>query len=92
MRKNEFSALGGPAACLIKGVKSTREVKDLLVVDFSVDEPKRYFCRDSWYGSVKSMANIVKTSHHAVMIIKIYHSCTPKKWLESSMSYIPRGL
>ena len=46
MRKKEFSELEGTVACTIRGVKATREFKDLPVDDLSVDDPKTCFlCR-----------------------------------------------
>ena len=48
--KKEFSELGGTAACTIRGVKATREFKDLPVDNFSFDEPKRCICGDCWFG------------------------------------------
>ena len=78
MRKKELGELGGIAACTIRGVKATREFKDL-PVDNSVDEPKRYFYGDSWFGSVKAISNIAETGHHDVIMIKTSHLCTPKK-------------
>ena len=43
MREKEFSELGGTVACTIRGVKATRELKELPVDNLSVDEPKRFF-------------------------------------------------
>ena len=91
MRKKEFSELGGTAACTIRVVKATREFKDLPVDDLSVDEPKRCFYGNSWFGSVKAISNIAKTGHHAVMMIKTSHLHSPKKWLEKTMSNMPGG-
>ena len=77
----EFSVLGGTKAlCAVRGVKTTREFKDLPVDDFSVDEPKKYFYGDSLFGSVKAISNTVKSGHHAAMMIKTSHLCTSKKW------------
>ena len=59
--------------------------------NFSIDEPKRCYYGDSWFGSVKEISNIAKSGHHAVMMIKSSHSRTPKKWLESTMLDMPGG-
>ena len=91
MRKKEFSELGGTAACTIRGVNATREFKDLPNDDLTLDEPKRCYYGDSWFGSVKAISNIAKTGHHAVMMIKTSHSRTPKKWLEKTMRNMPGG-
>ena len=47
----------------------------------SIDEQKRWYYGNIWFGSVKAISNIAKTGHHAVMMIKSSHSCMPKKWL-----------
>ena len=91
MRIKEFSNLGGTAACTIRGVKATREFKNLPMDNFSIDEPKRCYYGDSWFGSVKAISNTAKFGHHTVMIIKSSHSHTPKKWLESTMLDMPGG-
>ena len=59
--------------------------------NFSIDEPKRCYYGDSWFGSVKEISNIAKSGHHAVMMIKSSHSCTSKNWLESTILYMPCG-
>ena len=74
IRKKDFSNLGEKAVCIVRGVKATREFKNLTVDNFSIYEPKRRFYGDSWFGSVKVISNIAKTGHHAVMIIKPAHS------------------
>ena len=79
MRKKEFNELGGTAACTTRGVKATRDFKHLPVDNLSVDEPMRCFYGDSWFASVKAISNVVKTGHHAVMMIKTSHLRTPKK-------------
>ena len=77
MTKKEFSELEGTAECTIRGVKATpQEFKDLPVDDLSVDEPKRCFYGDIWFGSVKAISNIVKTGHQADMMIKTSHLLT----------------
>ena len=91
MRQKEFSSLGGTAACTLRGVKATRDFKNLPVDECSVEEPIRCFYGDSWFGSVKAISNIAKAGHHAVMMIKTSHSRTPKKWLERTMSDMPGG-
>ena len=70
MRMKEFSKLGGTAVCTIRGVKATREFKNLPVDNFSIGEPKRCYYGNSWFGSVKAMSNIAKSGHHAVMMIR----------------------
>ena len=91
MRKKNFSELEGTAACKIRGIKATREFKDLPVDNLSVDEPKRCFYGDSWVGSVKEISNIAKTGHHTAKMIKTSHLRTPKKWLEKTMRNMPGG-
>ena len=91
MKMKEFSNLGGTAACSIRGVKATREFKNLAVDNFSIYEPKRCYYCNSWFGSVKAISNIAKTSYHAVMMIKSSHSRTPKKWFKSTMLDMPGG-
>ena len=68
MRKKEFRELGGTAACAIRGVKATREFKEIPVDNLSVDEPKRYFYGDSWFSSKKAISNIAKTGHQAAIL------------------------
>eukprot|EP00978_Attheya_sp_CCMP212_P007979 scaffold18564_cov61-Attheya_sp.AAC.2 len=46
---------------------------------------------DSWFGSVKSGSASRKTGGHACMIIKMAHTCSPKKWLEEKMKDFPGG-
>ena len=69
--KNErVQYLGGTAACTVRGVKATREFKNLPVENFSIDEPKRCFYGDNWFDSVKAISDIAKTDHYGVMMIK----------------------
>ena len=85
MRMKESSNLGGTAACTIRVIKTTRRFKNIPVDNFSIDEPKRWYYGNSWFGSVKAISYNAKTGHCAVTMIKSSHSCMPKKWLESTM-------
>ena len=101
MKKKEFSNLGGTAACVIRGVKASQDLKHLPFVleEDSIDhddggyqgERPRLFFADSWFGSVKSVATIGRTGNHACMMVKTAHSRCPKKFLEDTMKEFPGG-
>ena len=52
---------------------------------------KHLWLGDSWFGSVKTVANIGMMGHHAVMVIKTAHSRSPKKFFEETMADFPGG-
>ena len=73
---------------------------DFLPIDDDLDEideddtaPKRgrLFTGDSWFGSVKCVANIKKMGCDAIMQVKTAHSRCPKEFLENEMKDMPGG-
>ena len=46
-------------------------------------DPKRVWCGDSWFGSVKTASNIGKGGNHAIMQVKTAHARYPKKFLDA---------
>ena len=90
-------ALGGTAACVLRGVNATctfTHIEDATMEDDedigSDSSPFLYFA-DSWFGSVKSAANVGKTGNHCCFVIKTAHSRSPKFWLEDKMKDMPGG-
>ena len=93
MRKKEFQDLGGTAACTMRGVLSTDDYEESLELETNEDlNKKRCYYGDSWFGSVKTAANISRAGHHAVMMVKTAFSRSPKKWLEEKMKDMPGGV
>ena len=90
-------AFGGTTACVLRGVKATCSFTHIEDATMEDDEdigndhsPYLYFA-DSWFGSVKSVANVRKTGNHCCFIIKTAHSRSPKFWLEDKMKHMPGG-
>ena len=51
----------------------------------------KLFLGDSWFGSVKTAANVARSGHHGIFIVKTAHSRSPKKFLEETMADMPGG-
>ena len=90
-------ALGGTAACVLRGVNATStftHIEDATIEDdediCNDSSPYLYFA-DSWFGSVKSASNVGKTGNHCCFVIKTAHSRSPKFWLEDKMKDMPGG-
>ena len=66
-------------------------VPDADATDTIECDRKRLWLGDSWFGSVKTVANIGKMGQHACMIIKTAHTRLPKKFLEQKMADFPGG-
>jgi len=98
MAKKEFSNMGGTVACVIRGVKSSQDLKNVPLeksttsMDIDTDgERQKLFLGDSWFGSVKSVATVGRTGNHACMMVKTAYSRSPKKFLEETMKDFPGG-
>ena len=91
MRSKEYQELGTTAACTMRGVKGTEGYNIFEQQDNEQVTTKRCYFGDSWFGSVKTAANIGKAGHHAVFMIKTAHARSPKKWLEDKMKGMPGG-
>ena len=79
--------LGATAACVLRGVIATA---DCTPRPESFEAGKLYL-GDSWFGSVKSVANVAMLGHHACMLVKTAHSRSPKKFLDETMKDFPGG-
>ena len=97
MQSKQFQSLGSTAACTLRGVVYSCEYQHLPVVpdadatDTIECDRKRLWLGDSWFGSVKTVANIGKMGQHACMIIKTAHTRSPKKFFEGKMADFPGG-
>ena len=104
--KKEYIRLGATAACVMRGVTDTCDdysyiepPEDPQVPSEATDEPepvaeearKRLYLADSWFGSVKTVENVMQSGHHCTMIIKTAHVRSPKKWLDETMKDMPGG-
>lgn len=86
MRAKEFDVLGSTACCTIRGVQTVREYESLPLDDNNDDEyendmmlskRKQLYMGDSWFGLVKTVLQIVKMGHHAIMNMKTAHKNCP---------------
>ena len=100
MRAKPFSQdFGATAACVMRGVVSSRNILPLPLAGESSprlhpegnEEHKRLFLGDSWFGSVKAVAYVDQSINHACMVIKTGHSRAPKKFLEERTEKNPGG-
>ena len=95
MATKDFQDLGSTCACVLRGVRKTSTYNSFPVEDITHDageqDRKRLYFGDSWFGSVKSVANVGKTGNHACMIVKTGHARSPKKYLEEKMKDWPGG-
>ena len=86
MANKEHQHLGSTCACVLRGVAETSKYKSSPIKDDTQDtteqDRKRLYYGDSWFGSVKAVANVGKSGNHCCMIIKTGHSRSPKKFLE----------
>ena len=69
MRSKEYQELGTTAACTMRGVKGTEGYNIFEQQDDEQVTTKRCYYGDSWFGSVKTAANIGKAGHSAVFMI-----------------------
>ena len=87
MRKKEYSSeLGGTAACVLRGVKSTESCQQFPETrddNFDVNEHEnissqpgdmKLFLGDSWFGSVKAAIKVRKAGHHCCFNVKTSHA------------------
>ena len=93
MRKAYYNELGATAACVIRGVLGTADIRQAQSGELLSEgiEPKRLFLADSWFGSVKAVSAVAQSGNHACMVIKTGHSRVPKKFLEEKMAHFPGG-
>ena len=95
MANKEHQDLGSTCACVLRGVAETSKYKSFPIEDDTQDtaeqDRKRLYFGDSWFGSVKAVANVGKSGNHCCMIIKTGHSRSPKKFLEEKMKDMPGG-
>ena len=107
MKIKEFQNLGSTAACTLRGVMATKDFDPYPLPNINVEgeedenesplphsnpqDARRVWCGDSWFGSVKTAANIGKGGHHAIMQVKTAHARYPKKFLETKMKDYPGG-
>ena len=90
MANKEHQNLGSTAGCTLRGVCATQDFMFFPSSEVRREEEKDerrqwVFYADSWFGSVKTVANIGKSGNHAVMMVKTAHARSPKKWLEEQM-------
>jgi len=79
--------LGVTDACVLRGVMATGDSNSR----FESNETGKLFLSDSWFGSVKSFANVVLAGHHACILVKTANSRSSKKFLDETMKDFPRG-
>ena len=91
MRAKECQHLGGTTACVMRAVTATGDFSQLLAPhQFDDDDrPPKLFMGDSWFGSVKSAANVGLAGHHAIFVVKTAHARSPKKCSEETMQDMP---
>ena len=97
--KEFFSELGATSSCVMRGVKSVRmfdfipdELGDSNEGDtIPSDTKKRVWMGDSWFGSVRSAANVSLAGQHCIMQVKTAHSRFPKSFLDEKMKDFPGG-
>ena len=58
----------------------------------ALNAPTELWLGDSWFGSVKTVANAARRGVHAVTMVKTAHSRSPKKFLEAEMQGMPGGV
>ena len=79
--------LGATAVCALRGVMATGDSNSRV----ESIETGNLFLGDSWFGSVKSVANIALAGHHACMLMKTAHFRSPNKFLDETMKDFPGG-
>ena len=89
-KKEHTKEVGVTAACVMRGVKHTKEFKFSDTTYLSSSQPRLFF-GDSWFGSVKAACQVRKLGHHCCFVIKTAHSRTLKKFLEEKMRLFPGG-
>ena len=72
MKTKEFQGrLGGTAACVMRGVKTSEDLEHIPNFDQNDEEPRsRLVFADSWFESVKAVATLGLAGQHAYRIIK----------------------
>ena len=96
MKNKEHQNLRSMAGCTLHGVCAMQDFvffpSSEVRREEEEDERRQWvFYADSWFGSVKTVANIGKSGNHAVMMVKTAHARSPKKWLEEQMEEFPGG-
>ena len=94
MITKQYQHFGGTTACTLRSVDKCMKFDYYPIEDDEEDmetERSRLFLGDSWFGSVKCCANIVKRGGHAILQIKTNHSRSPKLYLEELMKDWPGG-
>ena len=79
--------LGATATCVLRGIMATGDSNSR----FESNETGKLFLGDSWFGSMKSFANVALAGHHACMLVKTAHSRSPNKFLDETMKDFPGG-
>jgi len=64
--------LGETTACVLRGVMTTGDSNSW----FEYNETGKLFLCDSWFGSMKSVANVALLGYHPCMMVKTAHSQT----------------
>ena len=94
MSKKEFDEYRATAVCTMQGVQKIRGFEFLPIEredDDTEVEWSRLFMGDSWFGLVKTVANLGKMNQHAIMQVKTAHTRTRKLFIENTMNEFPGG-
>ena len=100
MKNKEFvRELGATSSCVMRGSSSVRNFDfipdELDATDeadtIPSDTRKRLWMGDSWFGSVRSAANLSLAGQHCIMQVKTAHSRFPKSFLDEKMKDYPGG-
>ena len=89
MKKNTIEDLRTNSVCVVRASKFCADIEEVEVKLYQDIKNKELWTGDSWFGSVQTVAHLVKNDKHFIMIVKTAHSRSPKQFLDNEMKHMP---